>query len=468
MTKIDGILKIAAGDKEVRIKITGIAGTPKIVTETLSDQDAVKFVPYGVVLQTNYVGDEGEQFAFEINPGYLYGTLPAGIELTKTGALYGTPISDAGEYSFKVRLVYHDGYNRYVLDEKAYTLNVKDNSDENVWNETDTDYSVIKWIGNDSGNYHFVITELGDKVFSSNGTFDQFVAFYLDGKKLERDVDYTAESGSTVITIFDETINGTNDGQSHTIAAEFRTDGTTGDEAPKSEIKRAAQNYTVNLSSSGGSGGGYNPLPTVPDDGGYTQPSQPTDPDDGGSKQFPFTDVKESDWEYEEVKWVYEKDWMVGVSDTLFDPESPVSQAIIVMVLARMQGVDLSKYDGVTYPGIPEGKWYTNAAIWAKQAGLLPDVEFTETAPTGRDQMAIMLVKYLQSMGIDVSGPEVPYEFKDASEMTEAANAAFQALYKLGIFKGVGDMRMAPASNTKRCEFATLVHRISNVIEKSK
>ncbi len=460
---IRGILKIAAGEKEVKIKISGIAGTPKITTETLDDQDAVKYVPYGVILQSDNVSSK--TVSFEISP---FGALPPmGIELAQGGALYGVTTAMPRDYVFTVDLVYYENGNRYILDEKTYTLTVRENTDELVWGETDENYDVIQYVGRQSGDYHFVLSSVGDQVFSSKGAFGEFAAFYLDGKMLTEGEDYKAEEGSTIITIFEETIRSTNDGKSHTIAAEFRSDGTAAGEEPKQEIKRAAQNYTVSLSTSGT----IPPPPTVvtkPDEDEQTSPSQPTEPDDDSPKQFPFTDVKESDWEYEEVKWAYEKELMLGVSDTRFDSESPVSQAIIVTVLARMQGVDLSKYDGVTYPGVPEGMWYTNAAIWAKQAGLLPDVEFTETAPTGRDRMAIMLVKYLQSMGIDVSEPAVPYEFKDASEMTEAANAAFQALYKLGIFKGVGDMHMAPTSNTKRCEFATLIHRISNLIEEAK
>lgn len=455
---ISGVLVIKAGDKTVKIKITGIAGTPKIVTETLSDQHAVKWVPYGVMIQSNNVSKADIRFEIDGRTGEA----PAGIVLSSGGALYGVPKAQSGEYTFTVQLVYYsDGGGRSVIDSKTFTLNVDDNTDENVWNETDESYDVIQYIGTQSGSYHFVLQETGNQIFSSEGVFNEFVALYLDGERLIPGENYSAVSGSTVVTLFGETIDGINDGESHTIAMEFRTDGTSADEDPTEEVKRAAQNFTVELSG-GEEGPGPNPqkpsTPDKPDSPDLSELLRPNIPN------FPFTDVAPGDWDYEDVLWAYEKKWMVGISDTLFDPDTPVSQAVIVSVLARMQGVDLTRYEGMSYPGIPDGRWYTTAAIWAKQAGLLPDAEFTEDAPTPRGQLAIMLVKFLRSMGVDVSLPNEPFVFSDADAMTAEEQEAFQILYKLQIFVGIGDMYMAPSRNTSRSEFAALIHRINTLL----
>ncbi len=448
---IDGILVIKAGEKEVKVKITGVAGTPSIVTETLSDQHAVKWVPYGVMIQSNNVSKTPVRFELARDS-----VLPAGITLSPGGALYGVPVGNSGEYSFTVNLVYDSAQSgKVVLDSKPFVLNVDDNTDETVWNKTDANYDVIQYVGTKSGEYHFELTQAGDQTFSSEGTYGQFVAFYLDGKRLEEGKDYSSRSGSTIITLFDETIEGVNDGNSHTIAAEFRTDGTTVNEEPKEPVKRAAQNFTINITS-GGSGGSSNP--------GSSHTPETSEPEEEWNGGLPFTDVLVGDWDYEEVKWAYEHRWMVGISDTQFDPDTPVSQAVIAAVLARMQGVDLTRYEGVSYPGIPDGRWYTPAVIWAKQAGLLPDGEFTEEAASSRADMAIMLVKFLQSMGVDVSAPAEPYVFGDADEMTEDSLNAFQALYKLKIFMGIGDMYMAPLRYTTRSEFAALTQRIYNLL----
>lgn len=157
---------------------------------------------------------------------------------------------------------------------------------------------------------------------------------------------------------------------------------------------------------------------------------------------------------------------MIGESEDTFAPDKPISQATIVTVLARLIKIDLTQFDGVSYDDVTPGQWYTNAAIWAKQSGMLPDYStFTGTAELSRDGMAIMLVKFLRSMGIDTNVPVDNIVFEDADLMTEEGREAFQILYHFGIFRGVGGNRMDPLSSTTRAQFAALMHRISIFIE---
>ena len=106
--------------------------------------------------------------------------------------------------------------------------------------------------------------------------------------------------------------------------------------------------------------------------------------------------------------------------------------------------------------------WYTQAAVWAQRAGLLPDNQtFSGAAPISRQDLAIMLNNYLISMGVPAPGGG-SVAFEDADQMSEAGRNAFQSLYRHGIFKGVGGLRMDPAGTTTRAQFATLLHRISD------
>ena len=53
-----------------------------------------------------------------------------------------------------------------------------------------------------------------------------------------------------------------------------------------------------------------------------------------GADAVPFDDVFSSDWFFEPVRYVYENGLMVGVSDTLFGPQAPVTRAMIWATLA--------------------------------------------------------------------------------------------------------------------------------------
>lgn len=277
----------------------------------------------------------------------------------------------------------------------------------------------------------------------------------LDGKLLEEGTDYTKEPGSTRITLQTQTLKNAGSGTTHTLSAEFREGDT---------MKRAAQNYEIEpKQSSGGATGGYpsggnTSTGTGTGNSGGQTPAKPT---------MPFVDVPEAAWYYSEVAWAYENGFMVGVSGTKFEPNISIDQATVVTVLARMAKVDLNQFSAEGYDNITSGRWYSSAAVWATQAGLLPDyTEFIETGAISRGNMAIMLVKYLHSMGFDTSLPSPMAEFADADLMTQDEFYAFQVLYHYGIFRGIGGMRMNPIGITSRCEFSTLIHRLHTLLEK--
>lgn len=400
----------------------------------------VKYVPYSSVIQTNNIYGS-DRVSFDITEG----TLPTGVILKPNGELYGVPKA-AGSFTFTVQMSCDD----MIADTATFTMTVLDNTDENVWNATDDSYEVLDYIGERTEAGAFELQKYQDSVFRTAGTFGYFVDFWLDGEKLTPGVDYNAEEGSTKITIYSQTLRGAGSG-THTIAAEFREGGTT-----DGALKRAAQNYTMERVST------ITPVgrPTT----GTTKPSETTEPDE--PRKLPFADVSANAWFYGDVKWAYENGCMVGISETAFGPASWIDQPTVVTVLARMAKVDLAQFDGLTYDSITPARWYTNAAIWAKLAGMLPDnTDFVEDGGFTRGQMAIMLVKYLRSMGVDTSLPEQLAVFADADQMMQAENDAFQVLYHYGIFRGVGGSRMNVGGTVTRAEFSALIHRISVFIE---
>lgn len=441
---ISGKLTIGSDNGgEVTIQLTGLAGNVEIVTDTIVD--GVRYVPYSSLIQTNnmYAPDS-------VQMQITNGTLPKGVVLRPDGELYGVP-QVTGEFDFEVEMTCTMNGVTYE-DSRYYTLVIKDNTNANVWNETDTNYDVTIPVGTQGADYEFVLQNYEQSVFESQGTFAYFLDFWMDGQKLVEGTDYTAEEGSTKITIFAGTFQNAGRG-THTIAAEFRE----GDPV-NGPLKRAAQNYTINASWSGSDDD---------DDDDYTptpKPQKPAEPQKPvETNKMTFTDVAEQAWYYNDVKWAFEKEYMLGVSGNKFDPDAPVSQATIVTILARMAKVDLNDFSENVYASIPDGKWYTNAAVWAIQSGLLPGKDFGGEDPISRGDMAIMLAKYLKRIAVDAEIPENRVLFDDADLMTEEVNDAFQILFDLGVFKGVGGVYMDPVSNTSRAQFAALLHRLSDL-----
>ena len=157
------------------------------------------------------------------------GALPAGLELTEDGRLRGVP-GESGTFAFTVRINHHDG----TAAESAYRISVSDNTDGNLDANTDAGYELTEQVPD---LYLEDLPEEGDQRMVSVGSYEEFIALYLDGEMLVRDTDYTAEPGSTRITILNQTLRRNGPGK-HTLAMEFRAKDT-------GALKWAAQNYVI-------------------------------------------------------------------------------------------------------------------------------------------------------------------------------------------------------------------------------
>lgn len=217
---VSGTLTLKSGSTVLMvIKLTGTVGNPVITTKEVPA--AVKYVPYGTMIQSSNKYSWNE-VSFEL----WSGKLPGGMVIKPNGELYGVP-AQAGEFTFTVRM--RNSFSRFGEQRQEFTLVVAENTDANVDNATDENYNLTERVA-----YQYNIG-LGDQRMVSQGEFGEFVDLWLDGVKLEKGVDYEAESGSTRVTVYGQTLGGRGAG-THTLGIEFRTSDT-------GSVRRAAQNY---------------------------------------------------------------------------------------------------------------------------------------------------------------------------------------------------------------------------------
>ena len=94
----------------------------------------------------------------------------------------------------------------------------------------------------------------------------------------------------------------------------------------------------------------------------------------------PFTDVSENAYCCKAVLWALENGITDGTTKTTFSPNAPCTRAHIVTFLYRCENGSAGQRN--PFVDVPAGKWYTDAILWAVEAGVTTGVDATHFAPT--------------------------------------------------------------------------------------
>ncbi|MDL2273419.1 S-layer homology domain-containing protein [Oscillospiraceae bacterium OttesenSCG-928-G22] len=176
----------------------------------------------------------------------------------------------------------------------------------------------------------------------------------------------------------------------------------------------------------------------------------------------PFTDVKENDWFYSHVKYVYENGLMQGIAEDKFGAGLPMSRAMLITVLYRIVGEPNVDGQDNPFSDVESGQWYTDAVLWAEANGITTgygDGVFGTDDEVTREDMCVLLVRFLNFMGIELPVERDAFDFADASKISGYAREAVMLLYRAGIIEGKGDGVFDPQGSATRAELATMLHR---------
>ena len=156
-----------------------------------------------------------------------------------------------------------------------------------------------------------------------------------------------------------------------------------------------------------------------------------------------FTDMPSNHWAYGDVQFAVSHDLFNGTSDDTFSPNSPMTRAMVVTVLARYEGVDTST----------GGTWYDAGRDWAMQNGVSDGTNIE--ASITREQLATMLYRYAGEPAVSgtITG------FTDAAAVSGWAQDAMLWAIENGLISGMGDGSLNPQGNATRAQVATILAR---------
>ena len=185
---------------------------------------------------------------------------------------------------------------------------------------------------------------------------------------------------------------------------------------------------------------------------------------DEKSHALPFEDVPTDHWAYDAILYAYDNGLMAGTSGTTFAPENVTTRGQIVTILWRMAGSPQVNYL-MDYSDMDPAAYYAEAIRWATSEGIAGGYGggvFGPDDPITREQLAVMLHRYAQHEGYDVSIGEDTniLSYTDAFEVSEYAVAALQWACGAGIISGTGDgSTLTPQGEATRAQAATVLMR---------
>ena len=178
-----------------------------------------------------------------------------------------------------------------------------------------------------------------------------------------------------------------------------------------------------------------------------TEPEQPS--------KTGFVDVPDNSWYADAADFVAQRGLMSGIGDNLFGGSQNTTRAMLMTILARMDGQDVT--GGAT--------WYEKAMTWAKSNGVsdgtMPEKNIT------REQLATMLYSYAKLKGIDTTqGGMAVREFNDYDSISGWAGQSMTWAVNAGILSGRGNNTLAPTAGATRAEMAVMLQQFVGLMEK--
>ncbi len=181
----------------------------------------------------------------------------------------------------------------------------------------------------------------------------------------------------------------------------------------------------------------------------------------GSNIKLPFGDVTVSDWFYDDVRYVYANGIMDGTSSDRFAPNAPLTRAMIVTILYRMDGSPAMS-GASDFKDVDSNKWFAKAVAWAAANGIVNGYGsglFGPNDPVTREQLAAILYRYTAycKASTTMNGDNLA-SFTDLSTVSGYALESMNWAVGEKLLKGANS-KLDPKANATRAQVAAIIHR---------
>jgi len=179
----------------------------------------------------------------------------------------------------------------------------------------------------------------------------------------------------------------------------------------------------------------------------------------------PFTDVKETDWYFDAVRYVNKHGLFNGISTSEFAPNSNVTRGMLVTVLFRFSNA--IEYARATFDDVDPEAYYSQAISWASKNGIVNGVGDNKFAPEEyitRQDLATIIYRYARFKGKGfASSNSYLLDYADRDAIAEYAYEAMCWCNTTKVVNGKNDNMVDPTGLATRAETAIIMQRLADV-----
>ncbi len=181
-----------------------------------------------------------------------------------------------------------------------------------------------------------------------------------------------------------------------------------------------------------------------------------------------FTDVAEDAWYAQSVDYVERHSLFNGVGDNAFAPEETMTRAMFVTVLCRMADVDTGGCPDSGFSDVAAGSWYADAVSWGRESGVVmgvSDTEFQPDSPVTREQITTLILRFCDYLDYTLPQNTAQSAFPDEDQISDYAKESVAACQAAGLINGYTDGSFRPFADATRAEVAAVITRLGTLLE---
>ncbi len=232
-------------------------------------------------------------------------------------------------------------------------------------------------------------------------------------------------------------------------------------------------------SGSSGSGGGSSSSGSSGSGGGSSGSGSSGSSGGGGSSGSgfstaagtAFTDVKETDWFYQDVQFVCQKGLMSGAGGAAFAPDGAITRIQVAEILYSMEGSPKTEEKNC-FTDVERGPgtmWSYDSVTWAEQKGMISGIGNGKFGPgdlVTRGQLAEIFYRYARYKGYDVRALGSLDRFPDKDKVLPGEEEALIWAVESNMIKELEDNQLSPRQTVTRAQMAAMLRRFIDKYEK--